>query len=282
LIATPDQLLSIIGDAGSTGKHSRPREYWEMRQPRHVLISGASSGIGAALALAYAAPGRSLALTGRQVERLTAIAAACRSNGATVREIVLDVCDRSAAERQLTLLDAELPIDLVIANAGISGGTHGGTESDEQVRAIFQTNLDGVLNTVLPLLHRMEARRRGQIALMASLAGYRGFPGAPAYCGSKAAVKVWGEGLRGQMAASGVEVTVILPGYVQSPMTDANDFPMPFLMSADRAAKLIRDRLQRNPARIAFPWPTAALAWLIATLSPRLTDPVLARLPKKN
>ncbi|HEX9446486.1 MAG TPA: SDR family NAD(P)-dependent oxidoreductase, partial [Dongiaceae bacterium] len=157
-----------------------------------------------------------------------------------------------------------------------------GNESSEQVRAIFQTNLDGVLNTVLPLLPRMEARRQGQIALMASLAGYRGFPGAPAYCGSKAAIKVWGEGLRGQLAASGIEVTVIMPGYVKSPMTEVNDFPMPFLMPAERAAILIRDRLKRNPARIAFPWPTAILAWLIATLSPRLTDPVLAMLPKKS
>jgi short-subunit dehydrogenase len=253
-----------------------------MLQPRHVLITGASSGIGAALAQAYAEPGCHLSLTGRQADRLAAVADACRDKGATVGELALDVCDGPAMAQQLALLDAERPVDLVIANAGISGGTHGGTESDDQVRAIFRTNLDGVLNTVLPLLPRMESRRRGQVALMASLAGHRGFPGAPAYCGSKAAVKVWGEGLRGQMAASGVEVTVILPGYVKSPMTDANDFPMPFLMSAERAAILIRDRLRRNPARIAFPWPTAVLAWLIGALSPRLTDPLLAHLPKKG
>lgn len=252
-----------------------------MRNPRHVLITGATSGIGAALARSYAVPGRHLTLNGRNSERLAQVAALCRASGAVVRELVLDVADRDAATAKLLEVDGEDPVDLLIANAGISGGTHGGSESADQVRAIFATNVDGVLNTVLPLLPRMEARRRGQIALMASLAGHRGFPGAPAYCGSKAAIKVWGEGLRGQMAAVGVEVTVIMPGYIETPMTDANDFPMPLMMSADRAAALIHDRLARNPARIAFPWPTAVTAWLLGALSPRLTDPLLRRLPKK-
>jgi NADP-dependent 3-hydroxy acid dehydrogenase YdfG len=253
-----------------------------MRNPQHILITGATSGIGAALAQAYAAPGRHLSLTGRQADRLAAIAKTCRDLGATVTERQFDVTDRQVTEREIIALDDARPLDLVIANAGISGGTQGGSESADQVRAIFSTNVDGVLNTVLPLLPRMERRRHGQIALMASLAGHRGFPGAPAYCGSKAAIKVWGEGLRGEMAASGVEVSVIMPGYVKSPMTDANDFPMPLLMPVDRAARLIRDRLVGNPARIAFPWPTALVAWLIGMLSPRLTDPMLVRLPKKS
>ncbi|HVJ42776.1 MAG TPA: SDR family NAD(P)-dependent oxidoreductase [Dongiaceae bacterium] len=252
-----------------------------MRDPRHVLITGATSGIGAALARSYAVPGRHLTLNGRNGERLTEVSALCRASGATVRELVLDVADRAATTAHLLAVDGDDPVDLLIANAGISGGTHGGSESAEQVRAIFATNVDGVLNTVLPLLPRMEARRRGQIALMASLAGHRGFPGAPAYCGSKAAIKVWGEGLRGQMAPSAVEVTVVMPGYIKTPMTDANDFPMPFMMPVERAARLIRDRLAGNPARIAFPWPTAVAAWLIGTLSPGLTDPLLRRLPKK-
>jgi len=253
-----------------------------MRNPQHILITGASSGIGAALARVYAGPDRHLALVGRHAGRLAEVSKACRDQGAMVTDTLVDMTDRQATQARLIALDEERPLDLVIANAGISGGTHGGSESADQVRAIFSANVDGVLNTVLPLLPRMEARRRGQIALMSSLAGYRGFPGAPAYCGSKAAIKVWGEGLRGQMAASDVEVTVIMPGYVKSPMTDANDFPMPFLMPVDRAAQLIRRRLVGNPARIAFPLPTALMAWLIGTLSPRLTDPILMRLPKKS
>ncbi|HVI89772.1 MAG TPA: SDR family NAD(P)-dependent oxidoreductase [Dongiaceae bacterium] len=253
-----------------------------MRDPRHVLITGASSGIGAALAEDYAGPGCRLTLSGRHQARLAEIGARCRAKGATVTELVLDITDRQAAADRLSAVDDAAPIDLVVANAGISGGTYGGSESAEQVRAIFAANVDGVFNTVLPLLPRLEKRRRGQVALMASLAGHRGFPGAPAYCGSKAAIKVWGEGLRGQMASSNVGVTVILPGYIKTPMTEANDFPMPLLMPVERAARLIRRRLAGNPARIAFPWPTATVAWLIGALSPRLTDPLLQRLPKKS
>src|SRR4029450_4648353 len=124
----------------------------------------------------------------------------------------------------------------VIANAGISGGTHGGPETPEQTRAIFAVNLDGVLNVVLPTVPRMAARGRGQIAIISSLAGYRATRGAPAYSGSKAAVRVWGEGLRGDLLPQGVKLNVVMPGFIKSPMTDANRFSMPFLMCAATAA----------------------------------------------
>ncbi|MDY0884027.1 SDR family NAD(P)-dependent oxidoreductase [Dongia soli] len=253
-----------------------------MLDPRHILITGASSGLGAALAAAYAAPGRRLSLAGRSAERLSAVADHCRDVGAEVEAAVLDITDPVAMADWMVRIDKTAPLDLVIANAGISGGTYGGSESEAQVRAIFAANVDGVLNTVLPVLPLMEARRRGQIALMASLAAHRGFPSAPAYCASKAAVKIWGEALRGQLAPHGVAVNVIMPGYVKSPMTDANDFTMPFLMSAQRAASIIRDGLARNRARIAFPWPMTMIAWLLGTLHPALTDPLLRRLPKKR
>jgi short-subunit dehydrogenase len=126
------------------------------------------------------------------------------------------------------------------------------------------------------------ARRRGQIGIMGSLAGHRGFPGAPAYCGSKAAVKVWGEGLRGDLKPHDVGVSVILPGFVETPMTDVNDFKMPFLMSVEKAAGIIEAGLARNKARIAFPWPTAFVAWLLGTLPPAWTDPLLRAAPRKG
>lgn len=253
-----------------------------MRDPKHILITGASSGLGAELARAYAARGVTLALTGRDAARLEAVAEQCRAQGASVEAAVLDVTDAAALEGWMLARDAVLPIDLAIANAGISAGTGGDTEPVEQVRRIFAVNVDGVMNTVLPLIPRMQARRRGQIALMASLAGFRGFPGAPAYCGSKAAVKVYGEGLRGVLAGSGVEVSVICPGYVRTPMTDRNGFPMPFLMEADKAARLIRDRLARNKARIAFPWPMLAAVWLLQALPPGFIDPLMRLLPSKS
>ncbi len=253
-----------------------------MRDPRSILITGASSGIGEALARLYAGNGTSLALTGRDAGRLAAVAASCRSAGATVIEEVVDVTDAAAMAAFVEHAEALAPLDLVIANAGISGGTYGGGESAEQVRAIMAVNVDGVLNTVLPALPRLQARRRGQIAIMSSLASFRGFPGAPAYCASKAAVRVWGEALRGDMRAHGVSVSVICPGFVVSRMTAQNEFPMPFLLPVERAARRIAEGLARDRARIAFPFRLYFGAWVMGVLPPAWTDGWLARLPKKG
>lgn len=254
-----------------------------MSGPRTILITGASSGIGAALALEYAGPGTILHLGGRSLERLESVAAQCRAAGADVRPAAVDVVDAEAVRGWVVGADEASPLDLVVANAGISAGTSGvaGGEPEDQVRAVFRTNIDGVLNTVLPAVPRMTARRRGQIALVASLAGYRGMPGAPSYCGSKAAIKVFGEGLRGSLHASGVRVSVICPGYIRTPMTAVNDFPMPFLMDVDRAARVIRRGLERDRPRIAFPWPMALVVSLLQAIPPAWTDPVLRRLPGK-
>jgi short-subunit dehydrogenase len=253
-----------------------------MRNPRSIVITGASSGLGAALAETYAGAGVYLALTGRHAERLAAVATACRQRGAEVTAVPLEVTDQAAMSLWLHEIDHQHPIDLVIANAGISAGTGRGGEGEAQTRAIFAVNLEGVLNTILPVLPALAARRRGQLALVSSLASFRGVPGAPAYCASKAAVRVWGEALRGEVRDSGIEVSVICPGFVVSQMTAGNDFPMPLLMSAQRAARIIRRGLDRGRARIAFPWPLYAAAWLLAALPPRLTDPLLGRLPKKK
>jgi NADP-dependent 3-hydroxy acid dehydrogenase YdfG len=254
-----------------------------LRDPQHVLITGASSGIGAALARRYARPGRRLTLTGRSAERLGEVASACRAAGAETAETVAEVTDRAAMARLVEDADAARPLDLLIANAGVSAGTGtAGAEPPEQARRIFATNLDGVLNTVEPALPRMTARGRGQIALMSSLAAFRGFPGAPAYCASKAAVRVYGEALRGHLADSGLAVSVICPGYVKSPMTAVNAFPMPFLMETDAAADLIVRRLAANRARIAFPFPLYAAVWLLATVPPGWTDALMRRLPEKG
>ncbi|SMF83377.1 Short-chain dehydrogenase [Tistlia consotensis] len=251
--------------------------------PRHVLITGASSGLGAALARAYAAPGLRLSLGGRDAGRLEAVAADCRAAGAEADAAAVDVTDREGLHAWIAEADAAQPLDLVIANAGISAGTgREGFESAAQTRRILATNVEGLVETVLPAIERMKARRRGQLALMASLAGYRGFPGAPAYCASKAFVKVWGEALRGHLRPEGIAVSTICPGYVATPMTEVNSFPMPFLMSPERAARIIRRGLARDRARIAFPWPTAFGAWLAGALPPAWTDPLLMRLPEKE
>jgi short-subunit dehydrogenase len=252
-----------------------------LRQPKAILITGASSGIGEALALSYAEPGAFLALVGRDVERLGTVARACESRGARIATCTADVTHGAGLAAWIETIDQQEPLDLVIANAGVSGGTAGGGESAAQLRRIISINVDGVLNTVLPVIPRMVARGRGQIALMSSLAAFRGFPGAPAYCASKAMVRVWGEALRPDLATKGVQVSVICPGYVTSRMTAANDFPMPLLMSAERAAAIIKRGLARNKGRIAFPWPMYALTRLVAALPHALIDPLMARLPRK-
>jgi short-subunit dehydrogenase len=259
-----------------------------MREPRTILITGASSGIGAALALHYARPGSLLALSGRDAERLAKVADDCRKAGAETRTAVLDVLDAAALARWIESVDAERALDLVIANAGISAGTGGGgapdglVEPEEQTRAIFATNVDGLLNTVFPALRRMAARGRGQIALMSSLASYRGLPGTPTYSASKALVRTWAEGLRPDYARLGVEINVICPGYVKSAMTDRNDFHMPLLMDAERAARIIARGLAANRARIVFPWRVYWALRLVAALPEALLDRILPRLPRKR
>ena len=250
--------------------------------PQSILITGGSSGLGAALARSYAAPGISLALTGRDQARLAAVAELCRSAGASVQVSTISVTDGPSLGNWIAEIDRSAPLDLVIANAGISAGTGGDGESEAQAREIFDVNLNGVLNTVLPALEAMRSRGRGQLAIMSSLAAFRGFPGAPAYCASKAAVRIWGESLRSHVAAEGVAVSVICPGFVKTRMTAVNRFPMPLLMEADKAAEIVRRGLARNRARIAFPWPLAGLVWLIAGLPPGLSDRLLSRLPSKD
>ncbi len=252
-----------------------------MQDPSSIVITGGSSGIGAALARCYARPGRHLAITGRDRQRLDQVAAECRSAGAEVEAAVLDVSDRAALESWLAAVDRQHPLDLVIANAGVSAGTGGFGEDDIQTRQILTVNVDGVISTVLAALALMRPRGRGQLAIMSSLAAFRGFPGAPAYCASKAAVRVWGEALRGNVAKEGLSVSVICPGYVKSRMTAVNDFPMPFLMEADKAARIIQRGLAAGKARIVFPRRLFALVWFLALLPPSWTDPLLARLPEK-
>jgi len=250
--------------------------------PGHVLITGASSGIGAALARAYAAPGVRLTLSGRDAARLAESAALCRAQGAEAAPEVVDASDAAAMAAWITAADALRPLDLVIANAGIAAPAGRGPERAARMQQTFAVNLAGVINTVEPAIPLMAARRRGQIAVMSSLAGFRGLPGAVAYSASKAAVKAYGEALRGELAPLGIAVSVVCPGFVRSRITDANRFPMPFFMEAERAAAIIRRGLARKRARIAFPFPLHAAMWLLAALPPAVADRLLVRLPRKE
>ncbi len=249
--------------------------------PKNIVITGASSGLGSALAEHYAKAGITLHLQGRNAQRLEQIAENCRKRGAHVNTRILDVTEEAAMHSWLITADAKTPIDLIIANAGMSAGTGIHGENGKQVREIFATNIDGVVNTVAPLLPIMIERKHGQIAIMSSLAGLRGLPSCPAYSASKNCVRAYGEALRGWLSEQDVRVSVICPGYIETAMTAVNDFPMPFIMSAEKAAGIIATGLAKNKARIAFPGMLYYPTYVMACLPTWLTDPIFSRLPGK-
>lgn len=253
-----------------------------MRNPTSILITGASSGIGEALARRYAKSGRSLALSGRNADRLDAVAKQCQSMGAEVTAKAIAVTDRGAMETWIDALDAAKPLDLVIANAGIGRAKVSLEELHDVTLETFETNVMGVFNTIHKPLIAMRERGRGQIALMASLAGFRGVPSSVPYSASKVAVKAYGEALRGAVARHGVEVNVICPGYVVSRMTDQNKGGMPFLMSSERAAQIIAEGLVVNRGIIAFPWQTTAVARLMTLLPAPMADYILKIRKKRS
>ncbi len=251
-------------------------------EPKTILITGASSGIGAALALEYANVGIFLAISGRNGDRLSQIAKACRCKGAVVTIKIIDVTNKSAMRQWIHELEKNINLDLVIANAGIAGGVAGAGSGLHSIRKIFSTNIDGVLNTVIPVLDIMEKRGYGQIAIMSSLASFKGFSGTPSYAATKAAVRIWGEGLRERYKERGLNISVICPGFVKSRMTENNLFPMPFIMSGKIAAKIIRRGLNKNTGRIAFPKSMYFLAWFYGALPPKIANFLTPKVPSKE
>lgn len=247
----------------------------------NILITGASSGIGAALAREYAAAGNTLHLLARNGDRLQEAANDCRAKGAQVRSARIDVTDKEAMQAYIEKADDVTPLDLVIANAGISAGTGGTQEPLEQVEKIFQVNMNGMLHTIQPVIARMVARRAGHIAIVSSLAGIRALPSCPAYSASKAAVRYYGDALRGALHREHVQVSVVCPGYIHTPMTAVNNFFMPLVMSAERAAHIIRCGLNRKKARIAFPLALYLPLWWLSALPVFMGDALFRRLPAK-
>ena len=249
-----------------------------------ILITGASSGIGEALALHYAAGRHRLILGGRNGDRLEGVAEACRKLGAEVHFQSGDVRARDLMHQWIWCSEKRFKIDLVFANAGISGGTGGAVLSQSLGRSheIFDTNLMGVLNTIDPILPAMLERKTGQIVIISSLAGFAAWPGAPAYSASKAAVRYYGLALRARLAKEGVKVSVVCPGFVESRLTAQNPFPMPFLMTAPKAAALIARRLEKNPPLVVFPFVTSLVSRVLGLLPPSLAALLLTRVPEKN
>ena len=251
-----------------------------MKHPATVLITGASGGIGAALARCYAASGRTLILHGRDTARLAAVARECEALGAKTCSAPFDLRDGPAAIAALRCLSTQYVIDLVIVNAGVSSMIGRGEEVEhwETARAVLAVNLDGALATIAGVLPEMRRRGAGQLAVVSSLEAYIGMPVTPVYSASKAALKAYGEALRGWLAPQGIQVNVVLPGFVRTPMSDQYTAAKPWMMSPERAAHLIRRGLERNHARIAFPRVLAWGMWWLSVLPPVLSQRVLRAL----
>jgi len=234
---------------------------------RSAVVTGASSGIGRALALELAVGGCRVGLIARRAPELAAAVAEVRAAGGRAEFAEADVGDRGEVQRAFAALaEAHGPADLLVANAGLGRATTLDPVNIEVVEATFRVNLMGVVYAVEAALPAMLAKGTGHLAAVSSLMAYKGFPGESAYCASKAAVNAYLEGLRVPCRWRGLAVTTICPGYVRTPMTAANAFPMPFVVDADEAARRIVRALARRRKVYDFPMPMAlavkASRWL--------------------
>jgi short-subunit dehydrogenase len=254
-----------------------------LSDPR-VFITGASSGIGGALARHYARRGAALGLAARRGDRLAALAAELSAAGAAAAfAYPLDVTDADALQAAASdfMGRAGVP-DVVVASAGISVGTL--TECREDVaviRRILDTNVYGMAATFSPFILPMQRRGRGRLAGIASVAGIRGLPGAEAYSASKAAAIAYLESLRVELFASGVRVVTIAPGYIETPMTAHNPYPMPFMLPVDEAARRFARAIERGASYTVIPWQMGIVAKGLRLLPNWLYDRLFARAPHK-
>jgi short-subunit dehydrogenase len=239
-----------------------------MSDPFQVaVITGTSSGIGRALAQVLAAEGCKVGLIARRRDQLEALAAEITSRGGTAAVAPADVGDRVQTAAAIEALRGQLgPIDLLIANAGVGVPTLLDPMNVADTEKMIRINLLGVVYCLEAVLPEMLRRGRGHVAAVSSLAAYKGFPGESGYCASKAAVNTFLEGLRIHLRDRGIAVTTICPGFVKTPMTDINDFHMPWLLTADEAARRIVRALRRKRKVYNFPWQTTLLMKLLAWL----------------
>jgi short-subunit dehydrogenase len=246
-----------------------------------VVITGASSGIGAALARHYARQGATVALLARRAGELRRLADEIGSKTFIYPVDVADAAALAAAAGDF-MARAGVP-DLVIANAGISVGTLTQEATDlSAIERVFRVNVLGLINTFQPFVRPMCAAGVGTLAGIASVAGVRGLPGAGAYSASKAAVITYLESLRVELHASGVKVVTVAPGYIETPMTAANDYPMPFILSVDEAASRIARVIAAGRSYAVVPWQMAIVAKLMRLLPNLLFDALAARGGRKR
>ncbi len=251
-----------------------------MPAAQKVFITGASSGIGSALAEHYAAQGATLGLAARRGEQLQALAARLPCTSCCYP---LDVTDAAALRAAADDFVKHFgPPDIVIASAGVSVGTLSEYGEDlEAIRRVLDVNVFGMAATFSPFIHAMRLAGRGRLVGIASVAGIRGLPGAEAYSASKAAAISYLESLRLEMRGSGVGVVTICPGYIRTPMTAVNPYRMPFLLPAGEAARRFARIIARGSSYAVVPWQMGVVAKLLRLLPNAVYDRLFARAPRK-
>ena len=245
-----------------------------------IVISGASAGIGEALARHYAGPDSTLGLLARRADLLENLK---NSLAGTVTTYPLDITDTQAIAAAAKDFIGRFGVpDLVIANAGISIGTVAEEIDDAaKLRRVLDVNVVGLAATLAAFAPAMRKAGRGTLAGIASVAGFRGLAGASSYSASKSAAITWLESLRTEMYGSGVSVVCVCPGYIDTPMTQVNRYRMPFIISADDGARRIARAIAARRRLAVIPWQMAAVASILRILPGWLYDRVAARAPRK-
>ncbi|WJJ94115.1 SDR family oxidoreductase [Neopusillimonas aromaticivorans] len=246
---------------------------------QRVFITGASSGMGAALARFYAARGYQLGLVGRREAALREFA---ESMPGQHQVYVLDVTDRQALHAAANAFLALGPVDVVVASAGISVGTLTEASEDFDVfERIMQTNVMATVSTFEPFVGAMKSTGRGTLVGVASVAAVRGLPGAGAYSASKAAVRNYCESLRVELHGTGVKVVTLAPGFIRTPMTAKNPYKMPFLMPVDQFARQAVKAIDRGTSYTVIPWQMGWVARLLRCVPDHVYDRIAAKRERK-
>ena len=252
-----------------------------MKHPQNIIITGASSGIGRSLAIEYSKQSRNILLIGRDKTRLSETLKLCNKQCNVLTEII-NVKDTKSITKLINNFDKNSPIDLLIANAGISAGTGTKGEGIDQLKEIYDINIYGVINSIYPAIERMTIRQKGQIVIMSSMSAFTPIPSAPAYSSSKQCISFLGLALRENLRKNNIKLSIIYPGFIRTPMTDKNKFKMPFLMPVEKAAEKIIKEISKNKKQIIFPKSTYCLTLFFNLLPNAIRQFIYKKSPAKD